>query len=517
LFTWGDGAYGRLGHGNMDSCFEPRVVASLQQLTVSTVSCGAYHTAAICFGTQQRGDPEASTHLSRPLANGGGGGSGVLYTWGCAFDVQSSIGGGGSSNEGCLGLPMLQRHEGVVKPHPVELPDVVHVACGLNFTVAVDVEGAVYQMGSMLRVGEVPGCPWEGASVPTRVKGELVEMHVTHASAGTSHVIVTARSLRHTNDGNEPPLLTLTWGANDKGQLARSIQVPEQHRAGANTRLGQMLEQMLCLTPDHVAGIEGMRVSSVVASANSTAVVTVVSKQQTHASAASSDWVTRRSSGPPSPNSTKAASYDVAMKSLRSVRTSTSDPGKLPVKDRDDARPPTNVPHARPAPTHAQSAGMAVLASTMPGSTWVNPLLASTSTDAMRGDAPRIMHVRGAMGAHVPGGMPSLSLPVPEIEPPPRHVQNVPVPMPMPLPPPLLPEFERVRLDGRPSSSRSSVQSSRAQEAPPPAVEYSSAADMWHRLKRGGPARVINGLPAPPKAGPLLLWFICYISLFSVS
>ena len=169
----------------MDSCFEPRVVSSLQQRRVSTVSCGAYHTAAVCLDMPSGDGQATQQHMSSGFNRGG-----MLYTWGGAFDIQTTMGNATtSSNEGCLGLPMLQRHEGVVKPHPVELPNVVDVACGLNYTVVVDAGGAVFQMGSMLRDGEIPGCPWEGAPEPTRVKGDLVEAHVTHVSAGTSHAV----------------------------------------------------------------------------------------------------------------------------------------------------------------------------------------------------------------------------------------------------------------------------------------------------------------------------------------
>lgn len=498
MFTWGDGAYGRLGHGNMDSCFEPRVVSSLQQRRVSTVSCGAYHTAAICLDVMPTGDGESSQHR----ISAGGRNGGMLYTWGGAFDIQTTMGSATtSSNEGCLGLPMLQRHEGVVKPHPVELPNVVDVASGLNFTVAVDVGGAVYQMGSMLREGEVPGCPWEGAPEPTRVKGELVDVHVTHVSAGTSHVIAAARSLRNAQAGAGSPSLVFTWGANDKGQLARSIQVPSQRRAGSDVHVGQM-EQMLCLTPGQVVDMRNCPISGIIASADSTAVVAAVPKMHALGNS-SSGRLGRRGSGPLSPNSAKAASQNPAMKILRSVRTSAGNLAKSTAKDES----PSTQAMPRSASGHTPSvAAMVVLDSTMPSSTWVNPAVsAPPNAEGLRADGPRIMHVGGAIAAAVvPGGMAPLSGPIPGIELPARQQQMpMPMPQPMTLPSPDLPDTDPRRQGGMGAPVSLPMQGNRAEEAPPPAMAYANTAEMMRRLNRGGPMRGIGAVPAAPKTGAL--------------
>ncbi|KAJ0974517.1 hypothetical protein J5N97_016482 [Dioscorea zingiberensis] len=47
LFTYGDGTFGVLGHGNLQSFLEPKEVESLKGLRVKAVACGSWHTAAI--------------------------------------------------------------------------------------------------------------------------------------------------------------------------------------------------------------------------------------------------------------------------------------------------------------------------------------------------------------------------------------------------------------------------------------------------------------------------------------
>lgn len=47
LFTFGDGAFGVLGHGDMESVSYPKEVQSLSGLKTIKVACGVWHTAAI--------------------------------------------------------------------------------------------------------------------------------------------------------------------------------------------------------------------------------------------------------------------------------------------------------------------------------------------------------------------------------------------------------------------------------------------------------------------------------------
>lgn len=53
LFTWGNGMFGRLGHGDTQSAYTPRKVQALSQYFVTSVSCGWWHTAAVACGRAQ--------------------------------------------------------------------------------------------------------------------------------------------------------------------------------------------------------------------------------------------------------------------------------------------------------------------------------------------------------------------------------------------------------------------------------------------------------------------------------
>jgi len=44
LYTWGDGAYGKLGHGGVANEYTPKHVEELALMKVADVSCGVYHT-----------------------------------------------------------------------------------------------------------------------------------------------------------------------------------------------------------------------------------------------------------------------------------------------------------------------------------------------------------------------------------------------------------------------------------------------------------------------------------------
>ena len=47
LYTWGNGLFGKLGHGNHASFYSPRKVVALEGYHVLSVACGWWHTAAV--------------------------------------------------------------------------------------------------------------------------------------------------------------------------------------------------------------------------------------------------------------------------------------------------------------------------------------------------------------------------------------------------------------------------------------------------------------------------------------
>eukprot|EP00536_Pseudo-nitzschia_multiseries_P017830 jgi/Psemu1/264537/estExt_Genewise1Plus.C_18540006 len=47
LFTWGEGKFGRLGHGVERNCYVPRLVETLVEKNPRQLSCGGFHTAVV--------------------------------------------------------------------------------------------------------------------------------------------------------------------------------------------------------------------------------------------------------------------------------------------------------------------------------------------------------------------------------------------------------------------------------------------------------------------------------------
>lgn len=47
LYSWGEGKFGRLGHGNESNVLIPHLIESLRGVVITGVSCGGFHTAAV--------------------------------------------------------------------------------------------------------------------------------------------------------------------------------------------------------------------------------------------------------------------------------------------------------------------------------------------------------------------------------------------------------------------------------------------------------------------------------------
>jgi alpha-tubulin suppressor-like RCC1 family protein len=48
VYSWGDGKFGRLGHGSESTLGVPRIIDRLRGVRITQVSCGGFHTAAVC-------------------------------------------------------------------------------------------------------------------------------------------------------------------------------------------------------------------------------------------------------------------------------------------------------------------------------------------------------------------------------------------------------------------------------------------------------------------------------------
>ncbi|CAN1813710.1 PH, RCC1 and FYVE domains-containing protein 1 [Linum perenne] len=180
LFTFGDGTFGVLGHGDRKSVSMPREVESLKGLRTMRAACGVWHTAAIV---------EVMVGSSNTTSCC----SGKLFTW-------------GDGDKGRLGHGNMVAK--LVPTCVTALGDsnFCRVACGHSMTVGLTTKGLVYTMGSSV-YGQL-GNPQASSKVPNRVGGKLANSFVEDLACGAFHVaVLTSKSEVY------------TWGKGANGRL----------------------------------------------------------------------------------------------------------------------------------------------------------------------------------------------------------------------------------------------------------------------------------------------------------
>lgn len=179
LFTFGDGTFGVLGHGNRESISSPREVDSLAGLRTIAVACGVWHTAAVVEVIVTQSSSSVS--------------SGKLFTWG---DGDKNRLGHGDKE------PRLK---------PTCVPALIDydfhkIACGHSLTVGLTTSGRVFTMGSTV-YGQL-GNPQSDGKLPCLVEDKLASESVEEISCGAYHVAVLTSK-------NE----VYTWGKGANGRL----------------------------------------------------------------------------------------------------------------------------------------------------------------------------------------------------------------------------------------------------------------------------------------------------------
>ncbi|KAI3672869.1 hypothetical protein L6452_38969 [Arctium lappa] len=179
LFTFGDGTFGVLGHGDRENVSCPREVESLLGLRTIAVACGVWHTAAVVEVIVTRSSSGVS--------------SGKLFTWG---DGDKNRLGHGDRE------PRLK---------PTCVPALIEynfhkVACGHSLTVGLTTSRHVFTMGSTV-YGQLGNSQCDG-KLPCLVEDKLAGEAVEEIACGAYHVaVLTSR--------NE----VYTWGKGANGRL----------------------------------------------------------------------------------------------------------------------------------------------------------------------------------------------------------------------------------------------------------------------------------------------------------
>ncbi|KAK7340016.1 hypothetical protein VNO77_20708 [Canavalia gladiata] len=178
LFTFGDGTFGVLGHGDRENVLYPKEVQLLSGLKTIKVACGVWHTAAIVEVTFQSGSNVSSRKL---------------FTWGDGDKYRLGHG----------------NKETYLQPTCVSALieyNFHQIACGHTMTVALTTSGHVFSMGGTEN-GQL-GNPLSDGKIPILVQDKLVGEFVEEISCGAHHVAaLTSRSELY------------TWGRGANGRL----------------------------------------------------------------------------------------------------------------------------------------------------------------------------------------------------------------------------------------------------------------------------------------------------------
>ena len=172
LYTWGEGAFGALGHGDFLPQHAPRRVEALAGYCMLQISCGVWHTAATGFSCE-----------------GGEAKLVQLFTWG---DGDSGQLGNGAK----AGTPLPFAVGGELGGHSVK-----QVACGARHTLALTELGAVFASGNQ----------GAGASRAAfaQVKGALAGKSVQQIACGDKHSLALLQGGRS----------VFSWGCGAGGRL----------------------------------------------------------------------------------------------------------------------------------------------------------------------------------------------------------------------------------------------------------------------------------------------------------
>ena len=169
LYTWGEGDFGRLGHGDSQSRFIPTLVKELSDGDVGQVSCGASHTLALS-------------------ADG-------RIIW--AF---------GSGDNGKLGHGDAAR---LYRPKAIDSIQGLFfqkIQAGGSVSLALTTSGQIWSWGTGPCIGRGPGPSESSVLLPTLID-TLVNVSIVDISLGDAHCLVLAQDCS-----------VYSWGLNSMGQ-----------------------------------------------------------------------------------------------------------------------------------------------------------------------------------------------------------------------------------------------------------------------------------------------------------